>query len=159
MLIIIWKNWTKIIIFYYDLYLLLAEAWVVSHPLQIFWGFGGKLPPSPLATPLIWSLKICIKQSLFTCHRIWATKANLEWEYNFSTLLYTCKYLIFIFNWSILCLILLIKTKFDHIFLKFSLKLVYSFKFSGCQIWTMCPGEIFSHPTPMIVYIIIIALS
>ena len=39
---------------------------------------------------------------------------------------------------SILCLILLIETKFDYIFLKFLLKLVYSFKFSSCQIWTMC---------------------
>ena len=35
---------------------MLAEAWVVPHPLQIFRGFGGgKLPPlpPPLATPLI----------------------------------------------------------------------------------------------------------
>ena len=27
--------------FYYYLLLLLTEAWVVSHPLQNFWGFGG----------------------------------------------------------------------------------------------------------------------
>ena len=43
------------------------------------------------------------------------------------------------FHGSILCLILLIETfKFDYIFPKLLLKLVYSFMFSSCQIWTMC---------------------
>ena len=38
----------KIIIFYYYIFLLLAEAWVVSHTLQIFQGLGGgKLPLLP----------------------------------------------------------------------------------------------------------------
>ena len=49
-LIKIWKNWTKIIIFFYYLFLLLAEAWVVPHPLQIFrcFGGGGSFPLPPL---------------------------------------------------------------------------------------------------------------
>ena len=45
---------------------------------------------------------------------------------------------IYFFHGSILCVILLIETKFDYIFPKILLKLVYSFKFSSCQIWTMC---------------------
>ena len=45
---------------------------------------------------------------------------------------------IYFLHGSILCLILLIETKFDYIFQKFLLKLVYSFKFSSFQIWTMC---------------------
>ena len=39
--------------FYYYLFLLLTYAWVVSHPLQNFRGFGGSFPPFPLVTPLI----------------------------------------------------------------------------------------------------------
>ena len=54
MLIKFWKNQKKIIILYYFLFLLLAEAWVVPHPLQIFRGFGGggnfPLPPPGYAT-------------------------------------------------------------------------------------------------------------
>ena len=42
--------------------------------------------------------------------------------------------LIFIFFMGLFCAILLIETKFDYIFPKFLLKLVYSFKFSSCQI-------------------------
>ena len=39
----------KITILYYYLFLLLAEAWVVPHFLQLFRGFGeGKLPPPRL---------------------------------------------------------------------------------------------------------------
>ena len=35
------KNYTKIIIFYYYLFLLLAEARIVPYPLKLFRGFGG----------------------------------------------------------------------------------------------------------------------
>ena len=46
-LIKIWKNLTKIWQFSYYRFSLLAETRTISHPLQIFWGFGGNVPPIP----------------------------------------------------------------------------------------------------------------
>ena len=66
MLINISKNKTKIIIFYYYLFLLLAEAWVVPHPLQLFRGFVGGGGSFPLPQRL----------------RHWCTLYNVQWNFS-----------------------------------------------------------------------------
>ena len=57
---------------------------------------------------------------------------------------------IYFYHWFILFFILLIETKFDHIFLKFLLKLVYSFKFSIVKYEQCVPRWMFFHSTPML---------